>query len=214
MGPLPPGPDDLTALDAFLLSDDSPDECMMISDLDGFLTGVIVGPDMILPSEWLPAIWGGEEPAFADINQAQSILGTIMGRYNQIASGLDTDPMQFEPLFQQTRSGHVIVSDWAAGFLDAIKLRPKSWEPLLRHKRAHALILPLVALGADDPDDIPFGLGPFAQRDIDVWQLGAVKMIPLCVDGIHNFWLDYRQRSAPGVRRQRPTSGARGRRGR
>ena len=34
---------DLDLLDAYLLSDQSPPECMMLSDLDGFLTGVAIG---------------------------------------------------------------------------------------------------------------------------------------------------------------------------
>ncbi len=32
---------DLTTLDAYLNSEDSPENCMQLSDLDGFLTGVI-----------------------------------------------------------------------------------------------------------------------------------------------------------------------------
>ena len=32
---------DLESLDAYLSSDDSPDDCMMLSDLDGFLHGVV-----------------------------------------------------------------------------------------------------------------------------------------------------------------------------
>ena len=35
---------------------------MGISDLDGFLTGLVVGPELIMPSKWLPEIWGHEEP--------------------------------------------------------------------------------------------------------------------------------------------------------
>jgi uncharacterized protein len=61
--PIPqPGPVDLDALDAFLLSDRAPEEGMGLSDLDGFLTGIVVGPELILPSEWLPIVWGGGEP--------------------------------------------------------------------------------------------------------------------------------------------------------
>ena len=60
----PDGPIDLDALDDYLMSDLAPDESMGLSDLDGFLTGVVVGPESILPSEWLPVIWGGEEPEF------------------------------------------------------------------------------------------------------------------------------------------------------
>ena len=57
-------PIDLDALDDYLMSEHSPDDSMGLSDLDGFLTGVIVGPELILPSEWLPVIWGGGEPEF------------------------------------------------------------------------------------------------------------------------------------------------------
>src|SRR5215203_1883992 len=45
---------DLDLLDAYLLSDQSPPECMMLSDLDGFLTAVAIGPELVMPSEWLP----------------------------------------------------------------------------------------------------------------------------------------------------------------
>jgi len=33
-----------------------PEEAMLLSELDGYLAGVLVCPDMILPSEWLPPI--------------------------------------------------------------------------------------------------------------------------------------------------------------
>jgi uncharacterized protein len=209
----PPSPVDLTALDAFLLSDDAPDDSMGLSDLDGFLTAIVIGPDLVAPSEWLPVIWGGEEPAFADINQAESVLGAIMGRYSQIGAGLEADPIRFDPVFLGRREGRAIVADWAAGFLDAMKLRSLAWEPLFRHRRAHVLVLPLVALGADDPDDLPFGMGPFAPREVRVWEAGAVEMIPVCVRGIHSFWLDRRQQSAGAAGRQRRTTGSRRRRG-
>src|SRR4051794_36940120 len=55
---------DLDLLDAYLLSDQSPPECMLLSDLDGFLTGIAIGPEVVMPSEWLPHVWGGEEPVF------------------------------------------------------------------------------------------------------------------------------------------------------
>ena len=73
------GPIDLDALDAFLLSDRAPEDSMGLSDLDGFLAGVVVGPELVMPSEWLPRVWGGEEPAFESIDEARSILGTIIG---------------------------------------------------------------------------------------------------------------------------------------
>jgi uncharacterized protein len=48
---------DLDYLDKWLSSDGSPPNSMMLSDLDGFLTAVAIGPDLIMPSEWLPVVW-------------------------------------------------------------------------------------------------------------------------------------------------------------
>ncbi|MBT7745398.1 MAG: UPF0149 family protein, partial [Alphaproteobacteria bacterium] len=44
----------LEELDEFLMSEDAPEDCLQISDLDGFLTGIVVGPELIMPSEWVP----------------------------------------------------------------------------------------------------------------------------------------------------------------
>src|SRR3954469_20571436 len=87
-------PVDLDVLDRYLLSDEAPDNGMALSDLDGFLTGILVGPELIMPSEWLPHIWGGEPPKFA--KHARLILSTIMGRYNEIAAALEAGPDAFE----------------------------------------------------------------------------------------------------------------------
>ncbi len=42
---------DLQVLDRSLMSERSPPESMMLSDLDGFLTGIAVGPELVMPSE-------------------------------------------------------------------------------------------------------------------------------------------------------------------
>lgn len=49
---------ELDELDNFLMSDTTPEEVMDISMMDGFLTAIVSGPDTIMPSEWLPLVWG------------------------------------------------------------------------------------------------------------------------------------------------------------
>jgi hypothetical protein len=34
------------------------EETMLIEELDGFVAGLVVCPDLIKPSEWLPIVWG------------------------------------------------------------------------------------------------------------------------------------------------------------
>src|SRR4051812_28475578 len=91
-------PMSLQELDEFLTSDGAPDRSMALSDLDGFLTAVAIGPDWIKPSEWLPRIWGDETPEFLSEEEANRVIGTILGRYNQIITQLRDDPGRYQPL--------------------------------------------------------------------------------------------------------------------
>ncbi len=190
------GPVDLDALDDFLMSDRAPEDGMGLSDLDGFLTGLAVGPESIPPGEWLPVVWGGDGPDFADAEEARRVLGAIMGRYSEIVRALDAAPGDLDPVFWEGPDGRVIVADWAAGFLDAVMLRPKAWEPLVRHSEASALVLPLLVLGADDPERLPFGVRPLPKEQVEALHAIGADIIPDCVVGIHGFWRERRARAA------------------
>jgi uncharacterized protein len=134
-----------------------------------------------MPGEWLPVIWGGEEPRFETEDEMRTVLGTIMGRYNEIAACFNGDPDEFEPIFWEGPAGDVIASDWAGGFLDAVALRPKAWEPLIRHRRAGDAI------------------------DEDAFLVEVPDIIPACVAGIYEFWRNY-QKPSYGRGRRRPGS--------
>lgn len=106
---------------------------MLIEDLDGFLTGVIVCPDMILPSRWMPHIWsqnGSEDhaPVFENMAQVQLITDLIMDHYNGIAKSLLPGPAAYEPVFTvDTHNDDVLWELWAEGFARAMTLSPASW---------------------------------------------------------------------------------------
>jgi uncharacterized protein len=87
---------DLEELADYRASDLPPDDCMGLSDLDGFLTRIVVGPEPVMPSEWFPVIWG---------------------------HGFNADPEKFEPIFWGRPTGETIVMDCAAGLLDAVEMR-------------------------------------------------------------------------------------------
>jgi uncharacterized protein len=193
--PFPASPVDLEALDQFLMSDASPEDCMQLSDLDGFLTGIAIGPELVMPSEWLPAIWGGDEPVFESMEQAQTVIGTIMGRYNEILRELDTDPEGYEPVFWEGPDGEVIAADWAEGFVDAIRLRPEAWRPLLEDREALILLMPILALCGDAEGGSPLELDP--EEDADLLAQ-APDLIPACVAGIDGFWKERRGRPMAG----------------
>ncbi|MBR9972120.1 UPF0149 family protein [Magnetospirillum sulfuroxidans] len=195
---------EIEALDQFLMSDLSPENCMMLCDLDGFLTGIAIGPELIMPSEWLPVIWGGEEPAFDDVTQAQAIIGTIMARYNEILSQVADGTVA--PIIMETPGGEVIAADWAEGFMQAVTLRPAAWKPLLTSDKNVELMLPILALCCDDDGEPLLDL----PQDVeDRLFAEAGDIIPETVLAIADYWratqtAPVRQSSGPKVGRNDP----------
>jgi len=113
----------LQELEDFLMGEAFGDDAMMLSELDGFLAGLIVCPDMIMPSEWMEAVWGGEAPVFDDIDQVQRVSDLILGHYNGVIRQLDR--RRYSPIFEfDTRNDDVMWELWLEGFGKAMRLRP------------------------------------------------------------------------------------------
>ena len=105
------------------MSDDVPDNSMGLSDLDGFLTGILCFPELIMPSEWLPVVWGEEDPEVTESETHIWAIQEILQRYNDIAAGLNAKEPFIEPIYWQALEGHEIAMDWCEGFMDAFGLR-------------------------------------------------------------------------------------------
>jgi uncharacterized protein len=143
---MPHGLDPLNVIDRYLMSDRAPENSMGLSDLDGFLTGIVVGPELIMPSEWLPVIWGNDQPNFKDDREAQAVISAIMDRYNEIVQNFQAIPPEFGPVLWETKDGLTIAADWAEGFNDAIKLRPQALMTLIDDERQSDLLRPVMVL--------------------------------------------------------------------
>jgi uncharacterized protein len=89
---MPPPPDslsdqDLERLDTLLETFAVPRDGMSLEMLDGFLSALVVGPELVMPSEYLPLVWNGE-PEWASISEAQQAMGLVMGLWNDIVGRL------------------------------------------------------------------------------------------------------------------------------
>jgi uncharacterized protein len=180
---------DLDVLDAYLMSGRAPENSMGLSDLDGFLTAIVVGPKLIMASEWLPAVWGDEEPDFDSTEEADRILSVIMARYNEIVSAFHKGSGEWMPVFWETEDGEVIVDDWAAGFLEGVQLRMQAWAPLLDDPGAGVFMTPIVLAGSAEGVAEQIGLGA---NEVDTILEEAVEQIPFCVIAISRFWKERR----------------------
>lgn len=64
-------------------------DAMFVSELDGYVAGLLLCPEMIMPSEWFPEVGGlDSEPKFASMKQAQATIGAVMAHYNNGCSTL------------------------------------------------------------------------------------------------------------------------------
>ena len=181
-------------LDGFLMSDRAPEDCMQLSDLDGFLTAVAIGPELIMPSEWLPVIWGEGEPEFESAAEAQSVIGAIMARYNEILHLIQHRPDDYEPLFWETPDGKAVAGDWAEGFMAGVALRRSFWQPLLESEEDGGLLAPIVAfLHDEDGNSLIEGE---ADERAEVQRI-AIKLVAPAVQAISNYWSTHR----PSTRR-------------
>ncbi len=115
----------LQKLDAFLHNEAVDEDAMLLSELDGFLAGVIVCPDLIAPSEWLPLIWGEEAPDFKNEKHAQDILDLIMGHYNDIIRQLNQ--RRYSPIYNIDTDGSAMWELWVEGFHQAMQLQDAAW---------------------------------------------------------------------------------------
>lgn len=174
-------------LHPFLMSDRAPEDCMVLPELDGFLTALTVAPTAIDQSEWLPHVWGQKGVLqLDDQREVDEIVGTIMQRKREIREALDTGrKAAFEPIFWTTPEGETLVADWAAGFVVVPQMRPDDWQPLIDDPDGLQALSPILIPCAAEQDDPPEGLDTEQMQDIIK---NAPDMIPSSVLEIDQFW--------------------------
>ena len=108
------------------------EEPMLLSELDGLLTGVLVCPASIAPEEWLPIVWGDETdgvPPFEDPLDVQWFRDAVIARRDEI--GRDLARGKLQPILDvDDRNGDVLWEPWVDAFAEAMALRPDEWQAL------------------------------------------------------------------------------------
>ncbi|RDJ04527.1 YecA family protein [Rhizobium grahamii] len=168
----------LDYLDDYLMSDSSPAESMLLSDLDGFLTGISVGPEAIPPDEWLPAIWARLRLSLTMRARPKLSLGhygPVRGDRPQIDNEI------VEPIFWQ--SGDTVIAwDWADGFVESFALRQRRWTKMVKSE-AGILLVPIMTLC--DPENLLDELEiEEKERAVD----NAIEALPDTVLAIAAYW--------------------------
>jgi uncharacterized protein len=148
---------ELERLDTLLETHAIPHDGMSLEMLDGFLSALVVGPELVMPSEYLPLIWN-HEPEWASADEAGDAMRLILGLWNDIVQRLqiefdedDVDahaaamPLLAYPAlpegegdsaqsaeaddpFGGAPSDFPLGAAWALGFLRGASLRQEAWD--------------------------------------------------------------------------------------
>lgn len=184
---------EINALDAFLASPGLEDTAMDVAMMEGFMTALIVGPSLVMPSEWLPWVWdiedGEVKPEFATDEDAAQVMNLVMRHYNSLARQLTESAEDFEPLFYFDPAWGV--DEWCAGFLLGTLFDEDSWGALMESQPDW--FAPFMLLGTDEGLEIVE-----REDDHEHWVLAIVPALA----EIHAHWLA--QRTGGASPRQPP----------
>ena len=161
---------------------------MTLPELDGFMAALIVCPETIVPSEWVPELWG-EDRVFEDEAAMEASFAAVMMHYNRIATVLAAQPEDYAPVMEtDPDSGEALWKPWIDGFERGMAMRPDAWTPIGDSddedaKASVGLILALFEL-THNPSELP----EEARGDIE---RVAAPLIPRFVRAL-NAWTEAR----------------------
>jgi uncharacterized protein len=76
--------DELDHLES-LLPFHTDEDGMLLSEFDGFCAGLIVGPEVIMPGEWLPCVWGSSTAHLDVIEDVQDLTDLLVRHYMRVS---------------------------------------------------------------------------------------------------------------------------------
>jgi uncharacterized protein len=150
---------------------------MNLEEVDGLFEALIARSEVVLPSEYLPEVFGGEMSdtcEFAGLDEAQDILGLIMRHWNSIATTLHTGDAHL-PILLEDDNGVCQGSDWSRGFMRGVDMRSAAWAGLLGDEEECGCMLPVLMLYHEHDEDPELRSGPIApeKREEIILQMAA-----------------------------------------
>ncbi|MBL4781504.1 MAG: UPF0149 family protein [Porticoccaceae bacterium] len=125
-----PDTDDVVELVDYYLDHHGGDAAILgASELDGYFAAIACAPQMILPSLWMPSLWGGEEhsPDWESSEDFQEFSELIMNFYNYVISDMNEGCYAAMYMVSEIEQrSYTLVDDWCSGFLRGVNL----WTPL------------------------------------------------------------------------------------
>lgn len=124
---------DIEFINDILMEYGNDDSVLDVSELDGFLTAIVSGPEMIPLNRWLPEVWGGaaNEPEWESEAEVRRFMDLVFEQMNQVAEILMEYPSEFQALFLSGEfdgKETFNVDEWCEGYMRGVQLSETDWE--------------------------------------------------------------------------------------
>lgn len=186
--------EELEELDRFLLYGVDNDEAMTLDRLDGYLHALAIGPQTIMPKQWMPKVWGEDSammPPMDSLEQLNHIMGLVMRHYNSIISGFEQKPPFVVPYWGICKYETGVFEDtegWAYGFTEGVALNRAAWKSLFDTPQGQQWYRPIGLLG-----DESFSANQDELTQTPELRQELAHQIEDSLVNIHAFWLPLRK---------------------
>lgn len=169
----------------------NPEEALTLDQLEGYLFGIVITPDVTRPNEWFTDIFGESLASFADDREANAKFAALTDVYNRLNTLRLRGQLLFPFDLERADPPLDRLRDWAVGFNRALSLRSWIWmpeevlaQPEMAEDDEEIMTCLMVVLGVAHPDQIPEifdGVGESGEDEQQVWT-SLVGQLPLAVE--------------------------------
>lgn len=175
---------DLDLIDETLLKYGDDHSVLNLAELDGYFTALVSGPAQVDVAQWFPAIWGGQNPEWESMDEAQGFLELCVRHMNTLAAQLASESQVFKARFDETEhqgQAVTLAEEWCFGYVRGVTIG--NW-PELPVEQA-GLLEKISWCAEQDNFELP------ADLDVDAHQQ-QVSAIEPAARALHDYWLSQR----------------------
>lgn len=198
-----------TNLQALLSHAVRPEEALNIHQLEGYLFGIVLTPDVTQPSEWFEDIFGEALASFDDAEEANSRFADLTNAYNRLNRLRLEGGLRFP--FDLARTDEAMLERlrlWADGLDRALALRSWVWmpeevleKPEMSAEEEEIMTALMVVLGVAHPEKIPEifeGIEDTEEGQREVWSM-LVGELPAAVERLQDHAVELESERLAGM---------------
>ncbi len=166
------------------------ENAMNLDEMDGFFAALHCMPEMIMPSDFLPEVWGGGEPPKFDQEQnAKAFFAAVLEYWNTVGARLSDDDIFYPIIFEDEAPG----CEWACGFLRGMQYCDE-WMAFVDDENTGGPAVTIILCASENHPDPE--LRPFKEPITEEKRSELLTMLAVSVMKIYKHFSDDRKREA------------------